>query len=840
MTNMNHGHKENTVLNEIIDVNCSDDENSNGTNHIDHSPSEVLISKDKGNSFHHGMKFCESFDNNSVIFHGDQSMPKDEKYQRQNDSTYTEHALETLNDSMAYSETSSPNDFNQHSNISSSMNRVNNGERITPDPLSLPYHERKRVLEKYNSERHNSHVQNDKKNDKIGLSTIVSHPSELSRSNVAQTRYGTSAPNLSHGGIPTPRNRTFSNDLDKHHDMGLKPTQKETNRPSSIHVRNESSGSVSSLGSMTGGASSITPRELNNLTEVLNHDIRQYIDTSKGIRTQDNHSSGILTNLLTSVRGSSFESNQSIEKMTDNFHRKNQKFLNKTERQRNRSRKNDMYRSLSPSVRSHRSHRPRLPSIDNDDWEDSEKKCIKSHRYKNDRSRRETPPRYQDGIGKYGSTEKRKVYDRQSTRYAENQRYDIEQDDVSSNDDESCISSDFTSVLMEDGDSSSSSSPPRNLSYQGSKFISSNEASEYTSLLPSGELTQEQGKGKPTKGSKRINLGTIERQRKDSNTHRTRGRRREGNVKQWDGGKLKEKRNIPLPPRKKTAYVDPFHRQTYHDDEDSSSSDSIDFEIDDYTKHLLKLQRERLMMQWSKELELLNQEQSRRNINDTFWNSDIWSWFEGTSIRCSEKIHSFLSNIESFICNLPLTIGAIGLAVVTLGVVWFKFTEEMMNSCHPVHYHSTNCTFQEFPGCFACENTDAKWYKAALTFHHLCSYFAGIIALLFCLKMILAPEVVRAEMNSPTTSSPAGLICMTIVCVFAGFGRHGEWVVISTATIHFTIAIWFLYTAQCYKSLPDPSWFPNTIGLGISAVKTWLYFPIAGQLLMLVSIYTSA
>jgi len=833
MTNINDIRKDCTLESEIMDPQSSEDTNPRRTSHL--TPSQSEDQMDQGISFHHGMKFCESFDNNSVIYHGDPSVPNDDKCQSQhNDLTHKGEILEPLHDSIAYAVASSPNDLNHNLNVSSCTTKLSNGDRISADPRTLPYHERKQVIETYDTERQTSQAQNYKKNDKIGSSTKPSRPPDLYRLNMmhatSSTRNGTtSAPNLSHGGIPTPRNRTFSNDLDKHHDKGFQPPQKVINRPSSIHVRNESSGSVSSLGSMTGGASSMTPRELSQLSEALNNDIRQYIDTSKGIRSKDNHSSGILTNLLASVSGSSFESNQSIEKMTDKFHKKNQKFLSKTERQKDRSRKRDMIRSLSPSVQSHRSHRPRLPSIDNDNWEENDQKHLKSQRNKTYRSKRESM---------YGATDSSKVHESQRDRYLESQKRDSEQDDISSIDDESCISSDFTSVFMEDGDSSSSSSSPRKLSKHIGKFKGHNQPSEYTSLLPSGELTHEQGQSKPAKRPKRINSASAQRDRNNNNIHRSKGRRYRDNIQRSEVGKIKEMRKIPLPP-KKNRHIDSFYGQTYRDEEDSSSSDGIDFEIDDYTKHLLKIQRERLMMQWSQELEIFKEEQSKRNHKGSRWYNQIWAWFEGISFRCRGKIATALSDIESFVCNLPLTIGAIGLAVVTLGVVWFKFTEEMMKSCQPVHYHSDLCTFPEFPGCFACENKEAKWYRVALTFHRFCSTFAGIIALLFCLKIILAPEVIRSEMNSPTTSSPAGLICMTIVCIFAGVGRLGEWVVISTATIHFIIAIWFLYMAQCYNSLPDPSWFPNTIGLGVSAVKTWLYFPIAGQLLMLVSVDTS-
>jgi hypothetical protein len=59
------------------------------------------------------------------------------------------------------------------------------------------------------------------------------------------------------------------------------------------------------------------------------------------------------------------------------------------------------------------------------------------------------------------------------------------------------------------------------------------------------------------------------------------------------------------------------------------------------------------------------------------------------------KLFTFLTWLESFFANLPLTIGAIALSIATLGVVWFKFAEETMDSCIPVHFHSVQCTFPE-------------------------------------------------------------------------------------------------------------------------------------------------
>ena len=62
-------------------------------------------------------------------------------------------------------------------------------------------------------------------------------------------------------------------------------------------------------------------------------------------------------------------------------------------------------------------------------------------------------------------------------------------------------------------------------------------------------------------------------------------------------------------------------------------------------------------------------------------------------------------------------------------------------------------------------------------------------------KILLASRVVMDEMSSPTTSSPAGLLCMTAVCVFAGRGLIGQIIVSAAAGVHLALAIWFIYMA---------------------------------------------
>lgn len=94
-----------------------------------------------------------------------------------------------------------------------------------------------------------------------------------------------------------------------------------------------------------------------------------------------------------------------------------------------------------------------------------------------------------------------------------------------------------------------------------------------------------------------------------------------------------------------------------------------------------------------------------------------------------------------------------------------------------------------FPGCFFCDVTD-PFYQIAVKFHFTCSAIAGVLALSFVLKILLATNVVLDEMSSPTTASPAGLICMTTVCVFAGRGFVGQVLVSIAACIHLVLVIW--------------------------------------------------
>jgi tellurite resistance protein TehA-like permease len=76
---------------------------------------------------------------------------------------------------------------------------------------------------------------------------------------------------------------------------------------------------------------------------------------------------------------------------------------------------------------------------------------------------------------------------------------------------------------------------------------------------------------------------------------------------------------------------------------------------------------------------------------------------------------------------------------------------------------------------------------------------AGLFALAFICKLILARRVVWDELSSPTTATPAGLICMTLDIVFAGRGLIGQVVVSISSLVHLCLAIWFIYMALAYR-----------------------------------------
>ena len=216
--------------------------------------------------------------------------------------------------------------------------------------------------------------------------------------------------------------------------------------------------------------------------------------------------------------------------------------------------------------------------------------------------------------------------------------------------------------------------------------------------------------------------------------------------------------------------------------------------------HMLRKERERLIAIW-KEEHKREMEAMRKFEEANRWYNRFYNWSQTVFSSFTAKLKKFSSSAETCISNLPLTVGAIALAIATLGVVWFKFVEENLDTCVPVHYRAAQCTFPEFPGCFYCDKS-VKWYQYAVRFHYFCSSIAGSLAFCFILKVIVAFRVVTDEMSLPTTSSPAGLTCMTLVLVGAGQGMIGQFVVTLASTAHLCIACWFIYTALAYHILP--------------------------------------
>jgi len=201
----------------------------------------------------------------------------------------------------------------------------------------------------------------------------------------------------------------------------------------------------------------------------------------------------------------------------------------------------------------------------------------------------------------------------------------------------------------------------------------------------------------------------------------------------------------------------------------------------------------------------------------------------------SESFWDAIYKLEVCIANFPSLVGALALAWSSMGCDWFKFAEETLPSCTPVDFHNPLCTFPEFPGCFSCPD-DNWYYRSAVYFHFFCSAVSAAGIVVFVLKMIVAFPVVKEELSHPTTAAPAGLICMATFKVFSGWGWEGEVLVVSAAVVHMVLAMWFVFISMAYSSLPDPGWYPNTTGVGLAAVKMFLYFPIPAMGLMGISI----
>ncbi len=61
------------------------------------------------------------------------------------------------------------------------------------------------------------------------------------------------------------------------------------------------------------------------------------------------------------------------------------------------------------------------------------------------------------------------------------------------------------------------------------------------------------------------------------------------------------------------------------------------------------------------------------------------------------------------------------------------------------------------------------------------------------------------DMSSPTTSSPSGLVFMTLALSAVGqFGSVGGILVFVARSLHLVLVIWFIYMSLAYQTMPDP------------------------------------
>ena len=412
----------------------------------------------------------------------------------------------------------------------------------------------------------------------------------------------------------------------------------------------------------------------------------------------------------------------------DDYHRKNQAFLKRATMERQRT------PSPSPKqevrkVRLGSSDRPppsrgthkRLPSIEGDDWEEKGTSSKMS-------SKSESRSGSSSGGGGIASGRIQRTYSSgEDSGYSEERPR-------------------------------SRNIPPR------FKHKADTEADERASLLPPPGISSNEQYDRSGRGSYNNPdiYGSIGATVRIDNTARG----------QWEVDQEKERKN-----RKKKKKAKGRSRRS-RPAEDSASYSSSSASSQDYQRwmkkrsRLLEKERTKLMKKWREEARE-EEEAARMAAENKRWYNRLGRYMDSEFGSVFESCFKFLTWAEAFVANIPLTINAIALATANLGVVWFKFAEENMQSCEPVHYHSSQCTFPEFPGCFYCD-TDARMYKIAVNFHWGCSIVAGILASLFVCKLIIAPKVVFDELGSPTTAAPAGLLCMTLDIVFAGRGIIGQ------------------------------------------------------------------
>ena len=478
------------------------------------------------------------------------------------------------------------------------------------------------------------------------------------------------------------------------------------------HIRTDSSGSLSSLGSTgsRGPGFSLTDRLSVDIQDSFSQSIR-YVEAEAEYPNRDpaKHSSSLDRRTTTDSPndqhrrrdsgGDVFSlfmwpsSAQPRPVTVEEFHQRNQEFLQRSEHERDRAKfhqqrspQQQMRRPVPSSAgtppNSRGKNRPGLSSIDNDNWEEQ-------------------------GAAYIGRSRKQQ---HASTRDAESQGLTH----VSRPSPQQPHHSDISN-----GDASSSS------------LLSSSESDttvqdERTSLLPPAGIRTAEYRGF----------------RYTDEPEEPHGRRRpSGHLIERDTAMRLDQRPTQIPTTNRTPSAEPkktkksrkhrrrARRHAPDGASDESPSDSSSADYRHWSKKrakMLERERSQLIEQWRAEARAEAQ-RARMEAEYNRWYMRLGRSLEARFKTFLYTAMQFFTRLEMFICNLPLTIGAIALAIVTLGVVWFKFAEENMDSCQPVHFHrsvlclncqrlllttsftfvllpcllhSSQCEFPEFPGMF--------------------------------------------------------------------------------------------------------------------------------------------
>ena len=94
--------------------------------------------------------------------------------------------------------------------------------------------------------------------------------------------------------------------------------------------------------------------------------------------------------------------------------------------------------------------------------------------------------------------------------------------------------------------------------------------------------------------------------------------------------------------------------------------------------------------------------QNDESLSETYSESFISNSLADRS-RTRERmgvLRQLLISAKLLVCNLPLSFAAISFSIVLLGIVWLKWTQEIVPSCKEVNFHTSQCTFPDFPGEF--------------------------------------------------------------------------------------------------------------------------------------------